>query len=111
MFLLLPSQFTLEVCLFSLVHIDSERGSVAADVLPQPGDDLLRARQRFLARDVKINGGFRERAKEVFLRKEDAENSCCNPQNQRAVVGTCQTVSRHANLPFWDTESSLYRYG
>src|SRR5882672_11386597 len=107
----LQAQFALEVDLRVFIHVENDRGLVAADVFAEARDKVLRALQRFFSGDLKIDGGFGESAEEILLGEHRAQNSKDDPKQQRALVGTRQTVTGHQCLPERSrADSSLYRY-
>src|SRR6266850_2119175 len=107
----LQSEFPLEVDLRVFVHVENNRGSVAADVFAEPRDKVLRALKRFFPGDLKIDGSFGECAEEIPVGKHGAEDSKNDPKQQRAFIGTRQTVTGHQCLPErMGADSSLYRY-
>src|SRR6266403_5638840 len=107
----LQSEFPLEINLRVFVHVENDRGLVAADVFAEPRDKALRALQRFFAGNLKIDGGFGECAEEILLSEHRAQNSKDHPKQQRPLVGTRQTVTGHQCLPErLRADSSLYRY-
>jgi len=71
----------------------------------------LRALPRFFPGNLKIDGGFGESAEEILLGEHRAQNSKDDPKQQRALIGTRQTVTGHQCLPErLRADSSLYRY-
>src|SRR5207302_1882320 len=108
---LLQTEFALQIDLGVVVYVENDRGFVAADVLTEAADEFLRSCERFLAGDLEINGRFRECPEIILGGEQRAGDPRHHPQNQRALVGTRQAVSRHMNLPAWDKDRSLYRYG
>src|SRR6266850_2135697 len=107
----LQSEFPLEVDLRVFVHVENNRGSVAADVFAEPRDKVLRALKGFFTGNLKIDGSFGESAKKILVSEHRAEDSKDHPKQQRALVGTRQTVIGHQCLPErMGANSSLYRY-
>src|SRR4029077_3946346 len=95
----LQPEFPLEIHLGVVVQVKNNCGLVAADVLTDAGDEIPRSCEGFFAGNLKIDGRFGKSAEEISLSKEDADASADNPQQQSPLAGTCQTVSRHMNLP------------
>ena len=87
---LLQTELALEINLGVVIHVENDGGSVAADVLTQTGDELLRARQCFFAGDLKIYGRFRESQEKVRAGKCGTKDSENDPEQQCALVGTRQ---------------------
>src|SRR5258708_935845 len=107
----LQSEFPLEIDFRAFIHVEDNRGSVAADVFAEPSDKALRALQRFFAGNLKIDGGFGESTEEIFAGEHCTEDSKNCPKQQRAFIGTRQTVTGHQCLPErMGADSSLYRY-
>src|SRR6267378_886759 len=107
----LQAQFPLEVDLRVFIHIENNRGSVAADVFAEPRDKVPGALQRFFTGNLKIDGSFGESAEEILVSEHRTEDSKDYPKQQRALVGTRQTVTGHQCLPErLRADSSLYRY-
>src|SRR5207245_4908944 len=72
---------------------------------------VLRALPRFFPGNLKIERGFEESTEEILLGEHRAQNSKDDPKQQRALVGTRQTVTGHQCLPERSrADSSLYRY-
>src|SRR6266403_3985662 len=107
----LQAEFALEINLRVFIHVEDNRRLIAAYVFAEPRDKVLCALQRFFAGNLKIDGGFGECAEEILLSEHRAQNSKDHPKQQRALVGTRQTVTGHQCLPErLRADSSLYRY-
>src|SRR5204862_7308043 len=93
------------------LHIQNNLRFIATDLLTEAGVEFFPSREGFFTGNLKINGRFGERAEKILVREQRAQDSRHHPQNQRALVGTGQAVSRHMTLPAWNKDHSLYRYG
>jgi hypothetical protein len=95
----LQTELAFQVDFRAIVHIESDCRTVTADVFAEASDESLRARKRFLAPDLQVDGSFRKRLEKIFVREQHAQDSRRHPEQQRALFRTCQTVTRHPILP------------
>ncbi len=90
---LLQAQLAFEVGLGVVVHIKNNGRLVAADIRAQAARKSPGARQRFVSRDAEVHRCFREGSEKIVAGEERAHDAQHHPNQQRAFVGTRETLS------------------